>query len=66
MTFANEVVNVTEEEWTVFKAFYAKLKALEDKDEPYEKIKPSIRKKFERRIKEAVELDKDHYYTEYG
>jgi hypothetical protein len=65
-SFANEVVNVTEEEWEVFKELYAKLKALEDKDEPYERIKPSVRKKFERRIKEAIVLDKDHYFTEIG
>lgn len=66
MSFANEVIGVTEEELTVFKALYAKLKALEDKDEPYEKIKLSVRKKFERRIKETLELDKDFYFTEYG
>ncbi|KAI6182209.1 MTERF domain-containing protein 2 [Aphelenchoides bicaudatus] len=64
--FAVEIAGTSEAEWLVFQQMYAKLKAMEDKDEPYEKIKRSVRKKFERRIKEAIQLDQDHYFTEYG
>lgn len=62
--FASEIVGVTDEEWMIFQTVYRKQKELEDKDEPYERIKLSLRKKFERRIKEAIEKDTD-YYIEY-
>ncbi|KAI6179393.1 Glycoprotein endo-alpha-1,2-mannosidase [Aphelenchoides besseyi] len=58
-TFAIQVAEVSPEEWTVFRALYDKQAALEDKDQPYEKVKPSLRKAFERRLKKAAEVE-DH------
>ncbi|KAI6216682.1 Glycoprotein endo-alpha-1,2-mannosidase [Aphelenchoides besseyi] len=58
-TFAIQVAEVTPEEWTVFRTLYEKQLALEDKDHPYEKVKPSLRKAFERRLKKAAEVE-DH------
>ncbi|KAI6203503.1 Glycoprotein endo-alpha-1,2-mannosidase [Aphelenchoides besseyi] len=52
-TFAIQVAEVTPEEWTVFRTLYEKQLALEDKDHPYEKVKPSLRKAFERRLKKS-------------
>lgn len=51
-TFANQVAGVSTAEWQMYKELHAKLRELEDKERPYERIKPSLRKAFERQIKE--------------
>lgn len=53
--FATKVARVTLEEWKLFREVQQKERALqtEGKVRSYEKIKPSMRKRFERRRKEA-------------
>uniref|UniRef100_A0A914NPH7 Uncharacterized protein n=1 Tax=Meloidogyne incognita TaxID=6306 RepID=A0A914NPH7_MELIC len=53
--FANLVADVEHEEWLIFRELCEQQRRLEDKQEPYEKIKPSQRKAFERRLKEKRE-----------
>ncbi|TKR59833.1 hypothetical protein L596_029449 [Steinernema carpocapsae] len=52
--FATDVAGVSMEEWTIYQALLAKQKEMADKERPYERIKPSQRKAYERRHKEAA------------
>lgn len=52
--FAIQVAGVTREEWTVYRAFSEQLSNRSGGEErPYERVKPSKRKAYERRRKEA-------------
>jgi len=53
--FATQIAGVTKEEWLVYQRLHEKLKELEDKERPYERIKPAMRKAYERRPKEQRE-----------
>ncbi|KAL7079816.1 hypothetical protein ACQ4LE_000736 [Meloidogyne hapla] len=53
--FAKMIAGVEHEEWLIFKELCEQQRRLEDKEEPFEKIKPSMRKAFERRLKEKRE-----------
>uniref|UniRef100_A0AC35G652 Uncharacterized protein n=1 Tax=Panagrolaimus sp. PS1159 TaxID=55785 RepID=A0AC35G652_9BILA len=55
--FATQVAKVTVEEWMMYKELAEKLEALEDKERPFERIKPSQRKAYERRLKETKEQE---------
>uniref|UniRef100_A0A7E4VTS1 Cilia- and flagella-associated protein 206 n=1 Tax=Panagrellus redivivus TaxID=6233 RepID=A0A7E4VTS1_PANRE len=55
--FATQVAKVTPDEWTLYRELSVKLTTLEDKDRPFERIKPSMRKAYERRLKEAPEKE---------
>ncbi|KAK0426747.1 hypothetical protein QR680_009878 [Steinernema hermaphroditum] len=57
--FATEIAGVTMEEWTVYRAFMEKQREMANKERPFERIKPSVRKAFERRRKEAKKKE-DH------
>ncbi|VDL81658.1 unnamed protein product [Nippostrongylus brasiliensis] len=49
-----QVAGVSREEWTVYRAFSERLSGRSgDEDRPYERVKPSKRKAFERRRKEG-------------
>jgi hypothetical protein len=55
--FATQVAKVSIEEWMLYKQLAEKLDALEDKDRPFERIKPSQRKAYERRLKDKKEQE---------
>uniref|UniRef100_A0AC34FC44 Uncharacterized protein n=1 Tax=Panagrolaimus sp. ES5 TaxID=591445 RepID=A0AC34FC44_9BILA len=55
--FAVHVATVSVEEWMMYKELAEKLEALEDKERPFERIKPSQRKAYERRLKETKEQE---------
>src|SRR5690606_29589261 len=46
--FAVQLAEVTVEEWKLYRDLAAKLRALENKDRPFERIKPSMRKAYQR------------------
>ncbi|KHN82499.1 mTERF domain-containing protein 2 [Toxocara canis] len=52
--FATEVAGVTQEEWLIFKGLTEKISRQSDMERPFERIKPSMRKAFERRRKEGA------------
>uniref|UniRef100_A0A0N5A1L5 Trimethylamine methyltransferase n=1 Tax=Parastrongyloides trichosuri TaxID=131310 RepID=A0A0N5A1L5_PARTI len=52
--FATQVGGVTVEEWYAYETLHEKMKELEKKDKPFERIKPSMRKAYERRIKKGL------------
>ncbi|KAI6229074.1 MTERF domain-containing protein 2 [Aphelenchoides fujianensis] len=60
-TFAVEVAGVTVEEWMVFRQLYEKQQQLEDKEQPFERVKPSVRKAWERRLKKAEEAEEHEF-----
>lgn len=47
--FATQIAGIRKEEWTLFKEVYAKEKSQENLERPYERIKPSMRKAYERK-----------------
>lgn len=51
--FATEVAGVTLEEWLIFRGLTDKVNRQAGMEKPFERIKPSMRKAFERRRKEA-------------
>uniref|UniRef100_A0A0N5A9P0 Ankyrin repeat protein n=1 Tax=Syphacia muris TaxID=451379 RepID=A0A0N5A9P0_9BILA len=53
--FATKVAGVTLEEWNIYKQLAEKLR--QDADVPFERIKPSLRKAYERRLKKAQVAD---------
>uniref|UniRef100_A0A914DAT7 Uncharacterized protein n=1 Tax=Acrobeloides nanus TaxID=290746 RepID=A0A914DAT7_9BILA len=55
--FATSVAGVTLEEWNIYKLLDDKLKSLEGKEKPFERIKPSARKAYQRRKKEMQEKE---------
>ncbi|KAE9414044.1 hypothetical protein Angca_002620, partial [Angiostrongylus cantonensis] len=59
--FAVQVAGVTHEEWAVYRAFSELMSNRSDKERPYERVKPSMRKAFERKWKEEKVLD-DHTF----
>ncbi|VDM85571.1 unnamed protein product [Strongylus vulgaris] len=59
--FATQVAGVTIEEWTIYRAFAKKISERSDKERPYERVKPSLRKAYERRRKEA-KIVEDHVF----
>ncbi|KJH47168.1 adaptor complexe medium subunit family protein [Dictyocaulus viviparus] len=59
--FAVQVAGVTCEEWAVFRTFFEQLSNRRDKERSYERIKPSMRKAYERRRKEEIVLE-DHVF----
>ncbi|VDM85731.1 unnamed protein product [Strongylus vulgaris] len=56
-----QVAGVTIEEWTIYRAFAKKISERSDKERPYERVKPSLRKAYERRRKEA-KIVEDHVF----
>ena len=52
-TFATQVARVSTQEWFVFKELYAKEAASSDKERPYDRIKPWLRKAYQRRQQEG-------------
>uniref|UniRef100_A0A0K0D1Z4 FtsJ domain-containing protein n=1 Tax=Angiostrongylus cantonensis TaxID=6313 RepID=A0A0K0D1Z4_ANGCA len=56
-----QVAGVTHEEWAVYRAFSELMSNRSDKERPYERVKPSMRKAFERKWKEEKVLD-DHTF----
>ncbi|KAJ1345984.1 hypothetical protein KIN20_000639 [Parelaphostrongylus tenuis] len=59
--FAVQVAGVTSEEWAVYRAFSELMSSRGDKERPYERVKPSMRKAFERRRKEEKVIG-DHTF----
>uniref|UniRef100_A0A7I4XYC4 mTERF domain-containing protein 1, mitochondrial n=1 Tax=Haemonchus contortus TaxID=6289 RepID=A0A7I4XYC4_HAECO len=55
--FAIQVGGVTREEWNVYKAYSEQLSSRNGKELPYERVKPSRRKAYERRKKEAKTVE---------
>uniref|UniRef100_A0A0K0FUJ5 Uncharacterized protein n=1 Tax=Strongyloides venezuelensis TaxID=75913 RepID=A0A0K0FUJ5_STRVS len=52
--FATQVASVTHEEWLSYETLHEKLKELEKKDRPFERVKPSMRKAYERKLKNSL------------
>uniref|UniRef100_A0A915BQV5 MHD domain-containing protein n=2 Tax=Parascaris univalens TaxID=6257 RepID=A0A915BQV5_PARUN len=52
--FATEVAGVTLEEWLIFRGLTDKVNRQAGMEKPFERIKPSMRKAFERRRKDAA------------
>lgn len=50
--FASDVAGVSVEEWNVYRELSKKLNIQKDMDRPFQKVKPSMRKAFERKKKE--------------
>ncbi|CAI4230064.1 unnamed protein product [Auanema sp. JU1783] len=59
--FATQVAGVTVEEWIIYQTFCEKQSVNSEKERPYERVKPSMRKAYERRHKDAQELP-DHVF----
>ncbi|VDD85742.1 unnamed protein product [Enterobius vermicularis] len=55
--FAEKVAGVSLEEWEVYKSLAVKLREQSELDVPYQRIKPSLRKLFERKLKAAKESE---------
>uniref|UniRef100_A0AC34QPC5 Mitochondrial transcription termination factor n=1 Tax=Panagrolaimus sp. JU765 TaxID=591449 RepID=A0AC34QPC5_9BILA len=53
--FARQVAKVSSEEWKIYKELSIKLANLEEKEKPFERIKPSMRKAYERKVKTNME-----------
>ncbi|CAJ0946316.1 unnamed protein product, partial [Mesorhabditis belari] len=53
--FSTKIAGISLEEWNVFKMIERRAREEEDRDEPYVKVKPSLRKKFERQKKATIE-----------
>uniref|UniRef100_A0AC35UF89 Uncharacterized protein n=1 Tax=Rhabditophanes sp. KR3021 TaxID=114890 RepID=A0AC35UF89_9BILA len=51
--FATQIAGVVPEEWIVYSDLFDKQKASQNKDRAFERVKPSVRKAFERRLKHA-------------
>uniref|UniRef100_A0A915E878 Uncharacterized protein n=1 Tax=Ditylenchus dipsaci TaxID=166011 RepID=A0A915E878_9BILA len=49
------VAGISKEEWLFYKQVFQKEEEKEDKERPYEKVRPNTRKMYERRVKEDVE-----------
>ncbi|CEF68430.1 Hypothetical protein SRAE_2000308700 [Strongyloides ratti] len=49
--FATQVASVTYEEWVIYEGLHEKLKEMEQKERPFERVKPSVRKAYERKVK---------------
>ncbi|KAL3124075.1 hypothetical protein niasHT_004664 [Heterodera trifolii] len=60
LEFATKVGCVSHEEWVIFQDMRKQEEILSEKERPYERIKPSLRKQFERRKKEAAEIEMAH------
>lgn len=58
-----KVAGIRKEEWIVFKEIYEKEKANENSERPYEKIKPSLRRAFEK--KRSLEKGKNFTFENY-
>lgn len=59
--FAETVAGILAEEFEVYRQVHAKLKEQSTMDRPFERVKPSQRKKFERRIKEVNESEEHEF-----
>lgn len=53
--FATQVARVTLQEWLVFKDLYTKELRESDKERPYDRVKPWLRKAYERQRVHSVE-----------
>lgn len=51
--FAHQVAGVTLEEWNAFKCHAERERQLSEREQPFERVKPSVRKAYERRLKAA-------------
>uniref|UniRef100_A0A914I4B6 Uncharacterized protein n=1 Tax=Globodera rostochiensis TaxID=31243 RepID=A0A914I4B6_GLORO len=57
LEFATKVGCVSHEEWIVFQDLRKLEELLSEKERPYERVLPAMRKQFERKVKEAVEKE---------
>uniref|UniRef100_A0A0N5BAC5 mTERF domain-containing protein n=1 Tax=Strongyloides papillosus TaxID=174720 RepID=A0A0N5BAC5_STREA len=55
--FATQVASVTHEEWVSYETLHEKLKEIEKKDRPFERVKPSMRKAYERKLKKSSPIE---------
>ena len=53
--FAEKLAKVSHEEWVVFREVLERQKQLENKEQPFERVKHNARKRYERRLKEPRE-----------
>lgn len=47
---------MTPEEWIIYRAYCVKTAEMETKEHPFARVKPSMRKAYERRRKETAEV----------
>lgn len=60
------MAGIRKEEWILFKEIYGKEKSKENLERPYEKIKPSMRKAYERKrsFEKAQQVSSEDFTNE--